>query len=80
MKSCSELLHQFHDSFGNPAQFLRKVLDSSGQEDEQLSKPLILFHGVSLDLIELDGEEVKVVVDIGGIEGRIVVDFDADLL
>jgi len=56
------------------------MFDSSSQEDKQLSKSLILFHGITLYFIELDGEELEVVLDIGGIEGGIIVDFDGYLL
>ena len=80
MKCRAKLFHQFHDSFRDPSQFLWKVFDGSCQEDEQLSKSLVFFHGITLDLIELDSKEIEVVLDICGIESGVVVDFDADLL
>ena len=55
------------------------MFDGSSKEDKQLTKSLIFFHGLALYFIELYGEEIEVVFNIGSIEGGIVVDFHADL-
>ena len=56
------------------------MFDGSGEEDEKLSKSLIFLHGVTLNFIEFDFEELVVVFYIGLVEGGIIVDFDGDFL
>ena len=56
------------------------MLDGSGEEDEKLAKPLVFLHGVALNFIEFDFEELVVVFNIGLVEGGIVVDFNGDFL
>ena len=45
--------------------------DYSCEEDEKFPKPLIFFHGVSLDLIELYFEELVEMFDVYEVEGWI---------
>lgn len=56
------------------------MLDGPSQEDEQVSEALVLFHGVSLDLIELNSEHLHIHLDVRSVQGGIIWHFDGELL
>ena len=56
------------------------MLDTPGKEDEEFPKALVFPHSVTLNLIELNLEEVMIELDIDFVEDRIIINFHGDVL
>ena len=80
VKGGAKFLHESHDDLGQPAQYLGEMLDTPGKEDEEFPKALVFPHSVTLNLIELNLEEVMIELDIDFVEDRIIINFHGDVL
>ena len=80
MQTLTQLVHEAHCCRWNEAQWFREEAHTLCQEYQQLSEALVFSHGLALDFIELDFEELFVIEYVLFVEDVVSGHFDGDLL